>query len=154
MDVVTPSELHIAKFLSWDKSKSSAPRLRSFNRARKWVSNLLKRPFNVSDAHKLRNIDSMMALQHMIDSMAMPGGISYEDYLRKCMAILPIQKEIDLNNESDKVEANEATDDENFQDAIQDDSNSKADLKTHIESVHEGKKSYQCSLCDGNFFFI
>ena len=92
VDVVTPSEYLIAKFQSWDKSKSSPPRLRSFNRARKWVSNLLKRPFNVSDAHKLRNIDSMMALQHMIDSMAMPGGISYEDYLRKCMAILPIQK--------------------------------------------------------------
>ena len=81
VEVVTPSDSLIAKFDQWDKTKSTAPRLRSFNRARKWVSNLLKRPFKVPEAHKLRHSDTMMALEDMINATAMPGGITYEDYL-------------------------------------------------------------------------
>ena len=77
--VVTPSESLIAHFDKWDMTKSNASKLRSFNRARKWISNLLKRQFKVPEAHKLRHIDTMNALQHMIDSTAMPGGMSYED---------------------------------------------------------------------------
>ena len=45
VEVVTPSDSLIAKFSEWDKTKSTASRLRSFNRARKWLSNLLKCSF-------------------------------------------------------------------------------------------------------------
>ena len=92
VDVVTPSDSLIAKFEEWDKTKSTASRLRSFNRARKWVSNLLKRPFKVPEAHKMRHIDTLNALENMINAMAMPGGVSYDDYLRSCLAPLPVQK--------------------------------------------------------------
>ena len=84
IQIVTPSPALIAKFEEFDKTKSTARKLRSFNRAKKWLSNLLKIPFEVNDAHKLRNIDSMMALEHMIDSLAMPGGVTYEEYLVQC----------------------------------------------------------------------
>ena len=73
---------------------STAPRLRSFNRARKWVSSLLKRPFKVPEAHKLRNIDTTKALEHMINVLAMPGGVTYEDYLPSCLAPLRDQNEV------------------------------------------------------------
>ena len=64
VEVVTPSDLLISKFEEYDKTKSTAPRLRSFNRAKKWISNLLKRQFKVLEAHRLRHIDINLALQH------------------------------------------------------------------------------------------
>ena len=89
VEIVTPSDNLIATFEKWDKTKSTAPRLRSFNRARKWISNLLKRPFKVPEAHKLRHIDTLNALEDMINATAMPGGVTYEEYLRSCLAPLP-----------------------------------------------------------------
>ena len=53
VDIVTPSDTLIAKFYEFDKTKSTAPKLRSFNRAKKWVSNLLRKPFKVPEAHRL-----------------------------------------------------------------------------------------------------
>ena len=50
--------------------------------------NLLKRQCNIPNAHKLRNYDTMMALQDMIDSTVMPGGVPYEDYHRSCLSNL------------------------------------------------------------------
>ena len=93
VNVVTPSDYLITKFEEWDKTKTAAPRLRSFNRARKWVSNLLKRDFKIPEAHKLRHIDTNMALEHMINALAMPGGITYDEYIRSCLAPLPIQND-------------------------------------------------------------
>ena len=132
VEVVTPSTSLISKFDEFDKTRSTAPKLRSFNRARKWISNLLKRDFKVPEAHKLRNIDSMMALEHMIDSLAMPGGMSYEEYLWSCLA--PIQTQ---SVENSKIEA----EDETFQDTTEE----------SIEAVHEGKKPYKCNICDAQF---
>ena len=61
VDVVTPSDYLITKFEEFDKTKTIAPPLHSFNRARKWVSNLLKRSFKIPEAHKLRHIDTTMS---------------------------------------------------------------------------------------------
>ena len=73
VEFVTPSDTLIAKFATWDKTKSNASKRRSFNRARKWISDLLKRPFNIPENEKLRHIDTAKALEDMIDNMAMPG---------------------------------------------------------------------------------
>ena len=86
VDVITPSESLINKFSNWDKSKSSALKLRSYNRARKWVSDLLKRPLIIPDSHELRNLDLINALEDMTDALAMPGGITYDQYLVSCLA--------------------------------------------------------------------
>ena len=93
VEVITPSDSLIAKFQKWDSSKSTTSRLRSFNRARKWISNLLRRDFKVPDAHKLRHSDIINSLDDMINATAMPGGIPYDDYLRSCLAPLPNQKD-------------------------------------------------------------
>lgn len=92
--VVTPSDSLIANFEEWGKTKSIAPRLRSFNRAKKWISNLLKHPFKVPEAHKLRHIDTCIALEHMINATAMPGGVTYEDYLRSCLAPALVKEDV------------------------------------------------------------
>ena len=138
--VVTPSESLIAHFDKWDMTKSNASKLRSFNRARKWISNLLKRQFKVPEAHKLRHIDTMNALQHMIDSTAMPGGMSYEDYLRSCLA--PEKNQINSVHE-DKNPFKFEVCDNNF--------NCSNDLKNHIESVHEDKNPFKCDVCVTSF---
>ena len=74
VDVITPSNNLINKFSNWDKSKSSTSKLRSYNRARKWISKLLKRPLTIPDSHKLRNIDLTNALEDMIEALVMPGS--------------------------------------------------------------------------------
>ena len=72
IEVITPSDNLIAKFHNWDNTKSTSSRLRSFNRARKWISDLLKRHFKVPEAHKLRHCDIVNALDDMINTTAMP----------------------------------------------------------------------------------
>ena len=89
VDVVTPSNSLISKFDKYDKTKSSASKRRSFNRARKWISDLLRRPFKIPENDKLRHIDITLALEDMTNCLAMPGGINYEEYLKSCLA-LPI----------------------------------------------------------------
>ena len=81
------------KFSNWDKTKSNASKLRSFNRARKWISDLLKRPFNIPENEKLRHIDTTKAFEDIINEMTMLGGKTYEEHLRSCLAPLPIQHE-------------------------------------------------------------
>ena len=165
VEVVTPSSSLIAKFEEIDKTKSHANlkdrKMRSFNRARKWVSNLLKRPFNIPKSDKLRNTDSMMALQHMIDSLAMPGGLSYEDYLWSCLAPLQVQNEGKFTNQTEEetfmVTTEEPTEvghegNDPFKcntcDSV---FTLEADLNAHIGSVHEGKKPFKCKNCDASF---
>ena len=146
VEVVTPSDYLIKRFEEWDQTKSSASRLRSFNRARKWISNLLKRSFKVPEAHKLRHIDTMKALEHMINAMAMPGGVSYEDYLRSCLAPLPIQNETkpapnqdpnlvtievhEVPKTSEDTNVTENNEEENFQDAVNGEANSEVSAET------------------------
>ena len=61
VEFITPSVSLISKFEHWDKSKSNASKRRAFNRARKWISDLLKRPFGRSENEKLRHIDIVKA---------------------------------------------------------------------------------------------
>ena len=150
----------IAKFEEFDKTKSTARKLRSFNRAKKWLSNLLKIPFEVHDAHKLRNIDSMMALEHMIDSLAMPGGVTYDEYLVQCLA--PVQQ--------CGTQSTSEAEDENFQDATEEPTEAgnegkktfkchscesqftnENDLKDHTQSVHQEEKPFECTTCNSKF---
>ena len=144
IEIVTPSDSLIAEFEIWDKTKSTALRLCSFNRARMGLINLLKRPFKIPEAHKLRHVDTVMALEHMVNAMAMPGGVSYEDYLRSCLAPLPVLKvqedekittETHEDSKFDSLEVQKISGDvsrgtlaivieeETFQDAFQDKSN-------------------------------
>ena len=134
--VITPSNSLIEKFEKWDKSKFSAHKLRSYHRARKWVSDLLKRSLKIPDTYKLRNVDVLNALQDMVDSMAMPGGLTYDEYLTSCLAPSPKQ---DPEHE------------EEFQDAIDETNTESSESKDHIISVHEGKKPFKCDFCDENF---
>ena len=153
VEVVTPSDLLISKFEEYDKTKSTAPRLRSFNRAKKWISNLLKRQFKVPEAHRLRHIDINLALQHMIEATAMPGGVPYEDYLRSCLAPVVVQQKEKANSTEPEVQemtkinevvtvssdiievvsrmgTNDANEDEFFQDAVNDESNAATSAPT------------------------
>ena len=68
----------------------------------------------------------------MIDSLAMPGGISYEDYLSKCLA--PMQTQ---NISKSTFE----TEEESFEDATEEPS----------EVVHEKKKPFNCKTCNVHF---
>ena len=56
------------------------------------MSDLLKRPLKIPETYKLRNVDILKALEDMIDSMAMPGGLTYNEYLLSCLAPLPKQE--------------------------------------------------------------
>ena len=94
IQVVTPSAGLILKFESWDNIRSFAPKRRSFNRARKWISDLLKRPFKIPENEKLRHYDTAKALDDMINALAIPGGKTYEEYLISCLAPMPIQDQV------------------------------------------------------------
>ena len=93
VEIITPSTSLISKFENYDKTKSNASKRRSFNRARKWISDLLKRPFKIAENEKLRHIDIVLALEDMTNALAMPGGVTYEEYLRSCLAPLPIHSD-------------------------------------------------------------
>ena len=135
VEVITPSNLLIEKFEKWDKTKSSAHKLRSYNRARKWVSDLLKRPLKIPETYKLRNVDILKALEDMTDSMAMPGGLTYNEYLISCLAPLPKQ---DLEFEE-------------FQDAVDETDIENSESKNHATPVNEEKKPFKCEICDTVF---
>ena len=165
VEVITPSDSLIANFQKWDLSKSTTSRLRSFNRARKWISNLLRRDFKVPDAHKLRHSDIMNALDNMINATAMPGGISYEDYFRSYLAPLPIKTVVTSNNgptttepevygvvtvptgiievvsgvgtiAEDATNTSDNNEEENFQDAVNGEDNTHGTSKFSAETVN------------------
>ena len=54
---VNPSDLIVNKFQSWDKTQDPRPRLKAWNRAQKWVSDLIRLPFHPPAGHALRVID-------------------------------------------------------------------------------------------------
>ena len=66
-------------------------------------------PPTQNKAHKLRHIDTTKALEHMIDAIAMPGGISYEDYLRSCLAPLPTSNDTKKDSSLPSLEVQEVT---------------------------------------------
>ena len=42
-----------------------------------------------------------MALEDMVNAMAMPGGVTYDEYLRSCLAPVPIQDKVQKVSEED-----------------------------------------------------
>ena len=171
IEFVTPFTSLTAKFENFDKTKSSSSKRKSFNRARKWISDLLKKPFKISENEKLRHIDIVLA-QDMTKALAMPGGVTYDDYLRSCLAPLPAQSHVQTSHIREVSEdALRLNDDEHFQDAednsstpdmVSDGKNFICDtcdsvfsendqLKTHMNTVHEGKNSFNCAVCESVF---
>ena len=175
VEIITPSNSLISKFENYDKTKSNASKRRSFNRARKWISNLLKREFKIAENEKLRHIDIVLALEDMTNALAMPGGVTYEDYLRSCLAPLPIHSD-QIQNSQILAKPKEVSDgdlgmneDEDFLDAEDKSSPSEndnmsyqcsacdstftqiVDLNSHVNDVHEGKKSFKCNICGSEF---
>ena len=49
VEIITPSTSLISKFENYDKTKSNASKRRCFNRARKWISDLLKHEFKIAE---------------------------------------------------------------------------------------------------------
>ena len=160
IQVVTPSAGLILKFESWDNIRSFAPKRRSFNRARKWISDLLKRPFKIPENEKLRHYDTAKALDDMINALAIPGGKTYEEYLISCLAPMPIQDQVQnspfLSTQIlANTKVNEVTEgdcEEDFQDAQEKSSVSDVkDPQSHAVNIHEEKKSLKCEICDEPF---
>ena len=83
VDVITPSVTLVDQFHLWDETKAKEKRMRSFNRAKQWISRLLNRPFSVQPAHRMRQEDLQNAVDHMVSAHA--NGISHLDYLRSCL---------------------------------------------------------------------
>ena len=82
--VITPSVSLVNQFHAWDKTKALDKRMRSFNRAKQWISKLLSRPLSVPNTHKMRHEDLQNAVDHMVSAHA--RGLSHVDYLRSCLA--------------------------------------------------------------------
>ena len=158
VEVVTPSSSLISKFSQWDKTKSSNSKRRSFNRARKWISDLLKIPFIIADNEKLRHFDIIMALEDMTNLLAMPGGITYQEYLQQCLAPLPespILTNDTKNQDHDAIETKEAFENQNdecFQDAKDNLESGLESCSNHLlQSTHEENKLSKCKYCEENF---
>ena len=168
LEVITPSESLISKFYKFDKTKSSVTKRRAFNRARKWISDLLKRPFNIPDSDRMRHIDVLMALEDMTNQLAMPGGVTYEKYLKSCLAPpLPIKDQVhipktitqDLNHEdNDKQESSENPNDEEASEIFNDeehfqDAEDKSSTTQNEESndTSDSKTPLKCEICDQVF---
>ena len=147
VEFVTPSDTLIAKFATWDKTKSNASKRRSFNRARKWISDLLKRPFNIPENEKLRHIDTTKAFEDIINEMTMLGGKTYEEHLRSCLAPLPIQHK---SVASVKDLSENINDEEHFLDSEDEKSSDQenTDLNKHVVTVLDGKTSLKCKVSD------
>lgn len=77
------SDLIVDKFQSWDKTQDPKPRLKAWNRAKKWVSELIKVQYNPPAGHSLRVLDKDNALQYLIEVMY--DGTSFENFLRLYM---------------------------------------------------------------------
>ena len=57
---VHPSDLIVDKFQSWD-STAAKPRLKAWNRAKKWLSDIIGLPFDPPNGHSSRVFDKDQA---------------------------------------------------------------------------------------------
>ena len=97
--VITPSESLINLFQEWNKTKSSENRLVSYNRAKQWISRLLKKSVSIPQGHRMRQEDLQNALDHMIDAHSC--GVTQLEYLKSCLAPMRSDKsDILTNNDS------------------------------------------------------
>ena len=70
VSVVHTSDLFLNKFQSWDNfSADSKPRQKAWNRAQKWLSDILKLPCEEKPGNKLRVIYKDNAFKFLIESM-------------------------------------------------------------------------------------
>ena len=70
VDQVHPSDIIVNKFQTWDKTQNSRLRLKAWNRAKKWVSDLIRLDYDPPSGHGLRMVDKDNALQFLILNMS------------------------------------------------------------------------------------
>ena len=78
---IKPSNLILDKFESWEKSVN--PRQKAWNRATKWLSDIIQLPCEETAGNKLRSIDRDNALKFLTNSIYL--DTSFDNFLRSCM---------------------------------------------------------------------
>ena len=142
MEFIDPSEYLISMFDKFDNTKSSASKRRSFHRAKKWISDLLQLPYKISDNDKLRHIDVVKALEDMTKCLAMPGGMSYDEYLKLCLKASPTSAQIAISDNNKTQEVPETpSEEENFQDAEDTEEIHKINSATQLPSASKNGDS-------------
>ena len=78
---IKPSDLILDKFESWERSAN--PRQKAWNRAIKWLSEIIQLPCEETAANKLRAIDRDNAFTFL--TRAIFVDTSFDNFLRSCM---------------------------------------------------------------------
>ena len=78
---VHPIDLIVDKFQSWD-STAAKPRLKAWNRAKKWLSEIVRLPFDPPNCHSLRISDKDNAFMYLTEVMS--TGVPFRDFLKSC----------------------------------------------------------------------
>ena len=134
---VNPSTNLVDLFEKWDKTKTSMKRNICFNRAKIWISRLLKREDQVSLAPKLRHEDIQQALDHMFHE-CFARGMSPKDYLDFCIA--PVHNDVKKGNLSET--SKNTTEDSNLDNQeIFEDAKSENDGSTPLQEAGSSGKS-------------
>ena len=78
-----PKDDLVEIFHGWDRTKDKS-KLRSFHRAKEWISTLLKCPSTeLPKGHNMRQIDYRNALEHMLEPLR--SGASLETYIKSIL---------------------------------------------------------------------
>ena len=102
-----PSSDLVDLFVKWDKSNSAMKRNICFNRAKLWITRLLKREDQAPLATKLRHEDIQNALDHMFH-VCFESGMSPKNYLDFCIATAHTDVKKDNLSETTKNTYDEA----------------------------------------------
>ena len=78
---IKPSDLILDKFESWERSTN--PRRKAWNRAIKWLSEIIQLPCEETAANKLRAIDRDNAFKFLTGAIFV--DTSFDNFLRSCM---------------------------------------------------------------------
>ena len=79
---IHPSDSLVDKFQSWD-SAAAKPRLKAWNRAKQWLSTIIRHPFNPPIGHELRVNDRDKAFLYLTEEMS--KNVSFSDFLKSSM---------------------------------------------------------------------
>ena len=85
---IKPSDLILDKFESWERSAN--PRQKAWNRAIKWLSEIIQLPCEETASNKLRAIDKDNAFKFLTRAIFVDK--SFDNFLRSCM-IAPIKSQ-------------------------------------------------------------
>ena len=142
VEQVHPSDLIVDKFQSWDKTQDPKPRQKAWNRARKWVSDLIRLAYDPPSGQGLRVVDKDNALKFLIENMH-EGKTTFENFL--CMCMKPPKATASYSSTTSPVitETVEITETNSEEDTEVNSTDS-----IEVVSVHEGNKLFKCESCD------